>query len=131
VRTSLACLPLVLAVALQSGCGGSSPAPATSAAPGQIVGTALISYQHPDMPVPALGPVRAPVRVQALSGPSAGTVVARTKPDTHGRFALSLPPGTYRVCLMSGKIPYGGDGAATVTVGPGQVTRVTLTILGL
>jgi hypothetical protein len=59
------------------------------------------------------------VRIKALSGERAGTIVASLRSDGNGVFRAPLPPGTYLVWGVAES----GD-AQAVTVHKGEFTRV-------
>jgi hypothetical protein len=59
------------------------------------------------------------VRIKALSGEHAGTIVASLRSDGHGIFRVPLPPGTYLVWGVAES----GD-AQAVTVHEGEFARV-------
>lgn len=132
----------VLALTLAA-CGGSAtkPSPAPSRASG-VDGIVLFGggpFDASLSPSPLPGdfgsgaqgrPYRfVTVEVRATSGTSAGTVVAKVKPDAQALFALDLPPGSY---VLRPLVPKDGPWPLPirVTVRADQRTRAIVYVEG-
>lgn len=70
------------------------------------------------------------VQVKATSGPHAGKVMAKIKPDAEALFSVDLPPGSY---VLTPLVPRNGPWPrpATVTVHAGQRTRAFVYVEGM
>jgi hypothetical protein len=114
-------LLLGLAMLVLSACGTTSPSASTSpSGPAGVHGYAMIEGGLPSSQDPRPMPG---VTVSVLAGGIDGTVVTKTKADTHGAFTFDLVPGTYT--LVEGSDV---STAQTITVEPGTFFNVSLTI---
>jgi hypothetical protein len=70
------------------------------------------------------------VQIKATSGPNAGKVVARLKPNAEALFSVDLPPGRY---ILRPLVPKNGPWPrlTTITVRAGQRTRAVVYVEGL
>lgn len=95
---------------------------------GMLVGTVM---KGPLRPIEMPGqPSEAPVAgVKILIKSSDGREVKSTVTDEHGRYSLSLPPGTYRIEMPSlPKAQFTKDLPANVTIKEGEEIRINITI---
>jgi hypothetical protein len=70
------------------------------------------------------------VQVMATSGPNAGKVVAKLKPNAQAVFSVDLPPGSY---ILTPLVPKNGPWPrpTTVTVRAGQRTHAIVSVEGM
>lgn len=95
---------------------------------GILVGTVT---KGPLRPVEAPGqPSEAPAAgVKILIKSPDGREVKSTVTDEHGRYSLSLPPGTYRIEMPSlPKLQFTKDLPVTVTIKEGEEIRINIRI---
>ena len=116
-------LPVLLLLALATGCGGGSAGDGTSG----IEGTVTIG---PQCPVEQAGsPCPDAPYVAAITVSSDGDMVEEGRSDADGRYRITLAPGTYTV--VAG--PLDGMGIATgapveVVVTDGSFARIDLSV---
>ena len=149
-KTSLVLVLLLAWAVVLASCGGRTQSSTQSTStlgvkvgkPSGVIGIVLFeggpAIPSPSPPLPggfgsgSLGrPYRfVVVQVKATSGPRAGEVVARVKPDSRALFRIDLPPGRY---LLMPLVPKHGPWPrpTTVTVRAGQRTRAIVRVEGM